>query len=323
MSVIYSEPTSQFVAYAKEVFQMEAEAITRLIPYLDNQFELTIRQILNSKGRLIVTGMGKSGLIGKKIVATFSSVGIPSLFLHSAEAFHGDLGLLIDGDMVIALSNSGETTEVLQLIPFINANNLPLIAITGNKDSTLARNAKYHLYIGVSREACPLDLAPTSSSTAMLVMGDAMAVALMRARNFQPKDFARLHPGGNLGRKLLTTVADIMSKENLPLIQEDADMISVIDNITMGKLGLVVIHDKDNKVIGIITDGDLRRILKSKGANAFRFKAKDFMITSPVTLPSNARLVDAEKLMLQHKITSLLVVENENLLGIVQIYSIS
>lgn len=278
--------------------------------------------MLNTKGRLVVTGMGKSGLIGRKIVATFASTGTPSIFLHPAEAFHGDLGMVTKGDVILAISKSGETSEILQLIPFFVYHQLPIIAISSKKESTLVQNSQYFLKVAVNQEACPLDLAPTASSTATLAMGDALAMALMKARNVQPADFAQFHPGGSLGKKLLTEVQTVMHRKNLPIITLDTKMEHLINLMTKGKLGLVVIQ-KAKKIVGIITDGDLRRVMRKEQDRFFNLTAQDFMTQQPLSILPTAKLHEAETMMIDKKITSLLVVREKELIGIVQIYQVA
>jgi len=308
--------------YAKEVFTIEAQAIQGLSAHLDGHFDAAVNLILSTKGKLVVTGIGKSGLIGRKMAATFASTGTPSFFLHPAEAFHGDLGMVSKEDILLAISKSGETSEILQLIPFFNQQKLPIIAISAERNSTLAKNAQYFLNVSVNQEACPLDLAPTASSTATLAMGDALAMALMKARNFQRADFAQFHPGGSLGRKLLTEVRAVMHQKNLPIIHPMTKMVDLINAMTKGKLGLVVIQEA-NKIVGIITDGDLRRVMKNKQTQFFQLTAKDFMTKNPMQIPSNCKIKTAEALMIDKKITSLLVVEKEQLVGVVQIYQVA
>lgn len=308
--------------YAKEVFSIEAQAIQQLSDHLDGQFDATINLILSAKGKLVVTGIGKSGLIGRKMAATFASTGTPSFFLHPAEAFHGDLGMVSKEDVLLAISKSGETSEILQLIPFFKKQKISIIAISAEQDSTLVKNAQCFLNVSVNKEACPLDLAPTASSTATLVMGDALAMVLMKARNFQRADFAQFHPGGSLGRKLLTEVKTVMHHKKLPIILPTTGIVELINTMTKGKLGLVVIQEA-NKIIGIITDGDLRRVMKQKQAQFFQLTANDFMTKNPIQIPSDCKIKEAEALMIDKKITSLLVVEKEQLVGIVQIYQVA
>ncbi|UQB41586.1 KpsF/GutQ family sugar-phosphate isomerase [Thiomicrospira microaerophila] len=310
---------SHHLEIAKSVFEIEAAAIENLSLLLDEQFEYAIDAILKSKGRVVVCGMGKSGLIGKKMVATFASTGTPSFFMHPGEAFHGDLGMISAQDVFLALSNSGETEELIRLLPFLRDNGNCIIAMSGNPSSTLAKNANYHLNIAVPKEACPLQLAPTSSTTATLVMGDALAVALMQARDFKPQDFARFHPGGSLGRKLLTRVRDEMATENLPIVSPDAPMLEVIHTMSNGRLGLCIVGEGE----GIITDGDLRRQLEINAAEIMKLRAKDIMTLKPRSIDADAMLADAENLMNQHKITSLLVTAKGKLAGVIQIYNLA
>lgn len=306
---------------AKNVFQIEAFEISNIANKLNSDFEETIRAILKSSGKVVVTGIGKSGIIGKKISATLSSTGTPSFFLHPAEAYHGDLGMVERDDIILLISNSGETDEVLRILPFFKSQGNITISITGNPQSTLAKNSDYHLDIGVSQEACPLQLAPTSSTTATLVMGDALAVVLMQLRNFQPKDFAQFHPGGNLGKRLITKVGDVMRKENLPICNPDTDMKSVIHKVTAGKLGLVIVMEK-NSIVGIITDGDLRRAMEKSEDQFFKLRAKDIMTTNPKVIDEDSKLVEANRIMEENKINSLLVVNRKRLVGVIQLYDI-
>ena len=306
---------------AKEVFAIEAQAIANLSKHLDHNFSDAIEAILNSNGKLIISGMGKSGIIGKKIAATMASTGTPSFFLHPGEAYHGDLGMIEPQDIVLLLSNSGETDEVLKLIPFLKTQHNIIIAMSGNIDSTLAKNATYHLNIAVEQEACPLQLAPTSSTTATLVMGDALAVTLMELRGFKDADFAQFHPGGSLGRRLLTTVKDVMRKENLPIIEPNTSIQELIQVVSNARLGLAVVMDGTG-VMGIVTDGDIRREMEEKEAVFFTLKAEDLMSLNPKYIDVKAKLKTAQELMTEFKVNSLLVVEDESLVGIVQIYDL-
>lgn len=310
------------LSIAKQVFEIEAQAIENLILQLDEQFELSVDAILHSTGRVVICGMGKSGLIGKKIMATLASTGTPCFFMHPGEAFHGDLGMVSPEDVFIALSNSGETEEVIRLLPFLKDNGNIIIAMTGRPDSTLAKNSDHHLNISVPKEACPLQLAPTSSTTATLVMGDALAIALMQARDFKPHDFARFHPGGSLGRKLLTKVKHEMRTGPLPIVTADANMKEVIHTMSDGRLGLCIVGEVE-AVEGIITDGDLRRHLDQDAAALMTKKAADIMTPKPKTIDANAKLSEAEELMNQVKIASLLVTEAEKLVGVIQIYDLN
>ena len=307
---------------AQEVFEIESKEIANLSKRLTDDFEKAINAILQSSGKLIVSGMGKSGIIGKKIAATLASTGTPSFFLHPGEAYHGDLGMIEKNDIVLLISNSGETDEVLKLIPFLKHQKNCTISMSGNDDSTLAKNTNYHLNIAVDKEACPLFLAPTSSTTATLVMGDALAVTLMKLRDFKEENFAKFHPGGSLGRRLLTTVGDVMKKKNLPIISSQATIKEVIQRISEGKLGLVVIID-NNKIIGIITDGDIRRTMESREKDFFNLKAEDLMSNHPKLIYESDKLISASTIMSQHKINSLLVVnESNDLVGVVQVYDL-
>ena len=307
---------------AQEVFEIESKEIANLSKRLTDDFEKAINAILQSSGKLIVSGMGKSGIIGKKIAATLASTGTPSFFLHPGEAYHGDLGMIEENDIVLLISNSGETDEVLKLIPFLKHQKNCTISMSGNDDSTLAKNTNYHLNIAVDKEACPLFLAPTSSTTASLVMGDALAVTLMKLRDFKEENFAKFHPGGSLGRRLLTTVGDVMKKKNLPIISSQAAIKEVIQRISEGMLGLVVIID-NNKIIGIITDGDIRRTMESREKDFFNLKAEDLMSIHPKLIYDTDKLISASNIMSQHKINSLLVVnESNDLVGVVQVYDL-
>ena len=306
---------------AKEVFKIESQSILELSKNLTNDFELSVNDILNSKGKLIISGMGKSGIIGKKIAATMASTGTPSFFLHPGEAYHGDLGMIEEEDIVLLISNSGETDEVLKLIPFLKAHGNKIIAMSGNINSTLAKNSTYHLNVSVKQEACPLQLAPTSSTTATLVMGDALAVALMKQRDFQATDFAQFHPGGSLGRRLLTRVEDVMKKDNLPIVSMESSIQIIISIISKARLGLVVVMDNKN-IQGIITDGDIRRAMEESQDIFFTLTALELMSKNPKTINGKEKLITAQALMTEAKVNSLLVVEESHLIGVVQIYDL-
>ncbi len=307
---------------AKDVFKIESQQILNLSNLLTNDFEEAVHAILGSKGKLIISGMGKSGIIGKKIAATLASTGTPSFFLHPGEAYHGDLGMIEKEDIVLLISNSGETDEVLKLIPFLKSQENVTISMSGNPQSTLGKNTNYHLNISVEKEACPLQLAPMSSTTATLVMGDALAVSLMKLKNFKDENFAKFHPGGSLGRRLLTKIEDVMKKENLPICNKNLSIKDVIHKITDGKCGLVVVLD-DNTIKGIITDGDIRRAMETNEDKFFSLKAKDLMSRNPKIIQSNEKLIKASEIMGSLKINSLLVVEeNTTFVGIVQMYDL-
>ncbi|EAI3960571.1 KpsF/GutQ family sugar-phosphate isomerase [Campylobacter jejuni] len=306
---------------AKEVFEKEAQAILDLATNLDENFNQAVNLMLNTKGRCIVSGMGKSGHIGAKIAATLASTGTPSFFIHPGEALHGDLGMLTSEDVLIAISNSGETEEILKIIPAIKKREIPLIVMCGKKNSTLVKQGDIFLNIAVEKEACPLQLAPMSSTTATLVMGDALAAALMKVKNFKPDDFALFHPGGSLGRKLLTKVKDLMVSSNLPIVHPDTEFNDLVDVMTSGKLGLCVVLENE-KLVGIITDGDLRRALKASDKPRFDFKAKEIMSINPKVVDADAMASEAEGIMLKHKIKEIIVGKEEKVVGIIQLYAI-
>lgn len=305
----------------KDVFLLEAKELKNLSNNIERDIENVVLSILNSKGKLIVSGMGKSGLIGKKIAATFASTGTPSFFLHPAEAYHGDLGMVEKDDILLLISNSGESDEVLRLLPFLKSQGNSTISMSGNPKSTLAKNTDYHLNIAIQQEACPLQLAPTTSTTATLVMGDALAVVLMKLRNFRENDFAKFHPGGSLGRRLLTNVESIMQKENLPICSKDTKVKELIHKIGSGKAGLVAVLDGE-KIIGIITDGDIRRAMERSEEKFFSLRAENLMSVNPKTVKFDQKFIVANEIMNRYKINSLLVVDDrDRFIGIVQVYS--
>ncbi|WP_461642365.1 KpsF/GutQ family sugar-phosphate isomerase [Labilibaculum euxinus] len=307
---------------AKEVFEIESKEIANLSNLLTEDFEYAVNAVFKTKGKFIISGMGKSGIIAKKIAATLASTGTPSFFLHPGEAYHGDLGMIEKDDIVLLISNSGETDEVLKLIPFLKLQENVTISMSGNPDSTLARNTNYHLNIAVQKEACPLQLAPTSSTTSTLVMGDAIAVALMKLRNFGDVNFAKFHPGGSLGRRLLTKVEDVMKKDNLPVSNKNSTIKEVINKITDGKCGLVVVVE-NNAIKGVISDGDIRRAMEIDEASFFALKAIDLMSKDPKTIGCDEKLIMASELMNKEKINSLLVTNFDNeFVGIVQMYDL-
>lgn len=312
----------QILDLARRTLDTEAQALRKMELTLGDPFVEAVENILANRGKLIVTGMGKSGLIGRKIAATLASTGTPSFFLHPGEAFHGDLGMISKEDIILALSYSGETDEILKIVPFIHANGNRLISMTGNPKSSLAENSDIHLDVSVEHEACILHLAPTTSTTAQIAMGDALAVALMKMRDFTSVDFARLHPGGSLGRRLLMTIGDVMRKENLPIVSADCSATEMIHAISKGGLGLIVLCT-DGKVEGIITDGDIRRAMERRQAEFFGIRAADIATMHPKTIRPGEKLIAAEKMMTKNKVTSLLVTdEEERLAGVIQIYDI-
>lgn len=303
-----------FIECAKSVFKIEAAAVADLVNKVDSNFKVAVENILNTKGRVIVCGMGKSGIVGRKIAATLTSTGTPSFFMHPGEAYHGDLGMVTSSDIFIAISNSGETQELLKLIPFLKDNKNFLISLTGNGRSTLALAANAHIDVGVFEEACPLKLAPTASTTATLAMGDALAVTLMKARDFRPENFARFHPGGSLGKRLLSRVEDEMLTENLPFVNSASSLLEVIQSITRGKLGLVIVSDVPG--YGVITDGDVRRLIERFKEKAFNITALDIMSKNPVSVSIGTRFEDAIGIMDTKQISSLLVVSNGSIVGV-------
>lgn len=307
-----------FIEIAKEVFEIESEAILELKGQLSEDFNAVVGCILKLKGHCVITGMGKSGHIAEKIAATLASTGTPSFFLHPGEALHGDLGMLTKEDAVIAISNSGESEEILRIIPIIKKREIPLIVMSGNPKSTMAKEGKYFLNVAVKKEACPLQLAPTSSTTATLAMGDAIAVALMKARGFKPENFAMFHPGGSLGRKLLTQVKDIMVSKELPIVNLETNFKDLITEMTSKRLGVCLVLD-NGRLVGIITDGDLRRALMD---NKFDSNAAEIMTKQPKTIQSDAMATQAESLMMESKIKELVVMEGEKVVGIVQLYEV-
>ncbi|MBS7565062.1 KpsF/GutQ family sugar-phosphate isomerase [Mucilaginibacter sp. Bleaf8] len=306
---------------AKRVFKDEIDSLQEVCNLIDEQFTQCVQAILQCRGKLVISGAGKSGLIGKKIAATLSSTGTSSFFMHPGEAFHGDLGMIGPGDLVVLISYSGETDELLKIIPFLKWNKNVVISITGNPQSTIAKNTDYHLNVHITHEACPLKLAPTSSTTATLVMGDALAVALMEAREFQSEDFARFHPGGSLGRKLLVKVKDLMRTDGLPFISEDASFTELLLCMSEGRLGMVIIGEPSN-IKGIITDGDLRRAL-IRNPDPISLKPLDMMTADPIIIAEDEYISNAEQLMIDRKIATILVgsPEHRSVTGTYQIYN--
>lgn len=306
---------------AKKCFQDEAQAILDMIPKLDDNFSRAIELIIESKGKFIVTGVGKSGHIGAKIASTLASTGTPAFFVNPLDAFHGDLGMIGKGDVVLAISNSGQTDELLRFIPLLKEREIPIISMTGNPASLLAKYSDCHLNVAVEREACPLNLAPTSSTTATLAMGDAIACALMTVRNFQAKDFAQFHPGGSLGRRLLSRVKDYMTTENLPVVTRESKISDTLMQISRTKMGIAAVIE-NNRIIGVVTDGDIRRTMQRDQEHFFKLTVKDLMNSTPKLINENAKLSDAEEVMRCHNIKSLLVVDNEErLVGVIDTFS--
>jgi arabinose-5-phosphate isomerase len=296
---------------AREVLEIEAAAITALIARLDQDFQRAVDLILACHGRVTVSGIGKSGHIARKIASTMSSTGTPAYFVHPAEASHGDLGMITRDDVFIALSNSGESAELLAIVPLIKRQGAKLISLTGNPDSTLAREADAHLYAGAEKEACPLNLAPTASTTAALALGDALALALMQAKGFSRDEFARSHPGGALGRRLLTHVRDVMrSGAEAPRIPDTAMLSDAILEMSRGRMGITAILDREERVLGIFTDGDLRRTLQ-KGVDLHGTPIASVMTRGPRTISPDKLAAEAVQIMERHKVNQLLVVDRE------------
>ncbi len=309
---------------AKKVLRIEAEAVAALAERLNSDFEKAIEIIFNSKGRVVVTGMGKSGLIGKKIAATLASTGTPSFFLHPAEASHGDLGMVTSRDVIIAISNSGETEELIDLLPVLKRFNVSLISMTGSPSSTLAKNSDVNLNISVKAEACPFGLVPTSSTTATLAMGDALAVAILTKKGFKEEDFANYHPGGSLGKRLLIKVKDLMhTEEALPVISPFVNMTQAVIEISSKRLGITIIADENKKILGVITDGDLRRGIEKWGKDLFDMKPTDIMIKNPKTILEYELATKALSIMERYSITSLVVPDDFGAAkGIIHIHDI-
>ena len=308
--------------YAIQCIRDEAEALLELIPQIDDNFDAAVSMMFNCHGKIIITGVGKSGHIGAKIAATLSSTGTPAFYVNPLDIFHGDLGVMTSDDVVLALSNSGQTDELLRFIPMVRHMHVPLIAMTGNEHSLLAKYSDIHLKCRVTKEACPLNLAPTSSTTAALAMGDAIAIALMPVRKFKPRDFAQFHPGGELGKRLLTTAADVMRSEDMPIIPEDMHLGEAIIHVSKGKLGLGVSLSPDNTVTGLITDGDIRRAMERWQAQFFDRTVSDIMTRSPKTVLPTTKITEILRIMHKYKIHTVLVVDtNQHLVGIVDHYS--
>lgn len=308
-------------AYAAQCLRDEAQALLDLIPQLDQHFDQAVEMMFHCTGKIIVTGVGKSGNIGAKIAATLSSTGTPAFFINPLDVYHGDLGVMTSNDVILALSNSGQTDELLRFIPAILRRNVPIIGMSRNPQSLLAKYSNAHITVKVAKEACPLNLAPTSSTTAALAMGDALAVALMQVRNFKPKDFAQFHPGGELGKRLLTTAQDVMRTNDLPILPGNMHLSEAIIHVSKGKLGLGVALEK-GQIAGLITDGDIRRAMEKWQAEFFNKTVADIMTTHPKTVLPTTKITDIEAIMQQYKIHTVLVAdEQKKLLGVVDHYS--
>ncbi|MBQ4393473.1 MAG: KpsF/GutQ family sugar-phosphate isomerase [Prevotella sp.] len=307
--------------YGIQAIRDEAQALLDLIPKMDSQFERAVELMLHCQGKVIVTGVGKSGHIGAKIAATLASTGTPSFFINPLDVYHGDLGVMAHGDVVLAISNSGQTDELLRFIPMVLHNDIPIIGMSGNPQSLLAKYSTCHLNVGVEKEACPLNLAPTSSTTAALAMGDALAIALMQRRDFRPQDFAHLHPGGELGKRLLTTAQDVMRSDDLPTLSPQMQLGEAIILVSKGKLGLGVAVS-EGRIVGLITDGDIRRATERWQADFFTHTVEDIMTRKPKCAGLHTKITEIQHIMQTHKIHSVLVVDDAHrLLGVVDHYS--
>lgn len=310
----------KIISSVKETIKIESKAIANLSEFIDNQFAEAVTYIYNSNGRVIITGIGKSANIAQKIVATLNSTGTPAIFMHAADAIHGDLGIIQENDVVICISKSGNTPEIKVLVPLIKNTNNKVIALTSNTDSFLANQADYVLNAYVEKEACPNNLAPTTSTTAQLVIGDALAIALLNLKNFSSKDFAKYHPGGALGKKLYLRVHDIVGKNECPKVTKDASLKDVIIEISAKRLGATAVVEGD-KVIGVITDGDLRRML-AKSQDISTITAVDIMTKSPKTIASDVLAIEALDVLESHGITQLLVEDNGQYKGVIHLHDL-
>lgn len=315
---------TDLIRQAKDVLKTEAEAIAALIERVDKTFIDAVEIIFSCKGKVIVTGMGKSGLIGKKMAATFASTGTPAFFLNPAEGSHGDIGMVTKGDVVIAISNSGETEEIIMILPLLQRLNIKVISLTGNLNSTLAKASDVVLNVSVREEACPMGLVPTASTTATLAMGDALAVALLSKRGFKEEDFAFFHPGGSLGKKLIISVKDLMyTGDTLPIVSPQALMSKAVVEISSKRLGVTIVAEADKKLLGIITDGDVRRGIERWGKKFFDMKAEKVMTKNPKTISEKELAAKALSVMEKHSITSLVVPDEEGRVkGIIHLHDI-
>lgn len=307
---------------ATKCLRDESQALLDLIPKLDENFDGVISLIYKCKGHVVVSGVGKSGHIAAKIAATLASTGTPSIYVNPLDALHGDLGMITDSDMALLISNSGMSDEILCMASFLEERKIPIASLVGNPESLLARHSAYHINVSVGKEACPLNLAPTSSTTAAMAMGDALACVLIELRHFKARDFAKFHPGGTLGKKLVTTVKDVMYTENLPIIPPDMKLVDALIMISSGKLGLGVVMVGDT-IEGIITDGDIRRAVEGAKSNFLNLTVSDAMTKHPKTINPEAKLTQIQYMFHKNKIHSLLVVDKDNhLLGIVDYFAI-
>jgi arabinose-5-phosphate isomerase len=311
----------KILSIAQRTLQIEAETISNLTTTIGHQFVESVKAIFESKGRVIVSGIGKSAIIAQKIVATFNSTGTPAIFMHAADAIHGDLGIIQQNDIVLCISKSGETSEIKILVPLLRNIKIPLIAMVCNEQSYLAKNANHLIYIPVSKEADPNNLAPTASTTAQLAIGDAVATALLAVRGFTPIDFAQYHPGGILGKQLYLRVHDLYRHNECPSVFTEADIRSTIIEMTSKRLGTTAVIDPDGKLKGIITDGDLRRMLE-KETDITKLKAKDIMTPNPRTIESDTLAIHALEILRNNSITQLLIVKNETYVGVIHLHDL-
>lgn len=318
--MVANERLTHVREYAVQCIKDEAHAVMELLPQLDDNFDKAVALMYGCHGKVIVTGVGKSGHIGAKIAATLSSTGTPSFFINPLDVYHGDLGVMTKDDVVLAISNSGQTDELLRFIPMVLHMNIPIIGMSGNPGSLLAKYSTVHLHVQVEKEACPLNLAPTNSTTTTLVMGDALAVALMRVRDFKPRDFAQFHPGGELGKRLLTTAYDVMRTDDMPVVPPTMHLGEAIIHVSKCKLGLAVAV-VDDKIVGLITDGDIRRAMEKWQAEFFDRTVSDIMTRTPKVVSPQTKISDIQNIMNKYKIHSVLVVDDNNrLLGVVDHY---
>lgn len=318
--MVANERLTHVREYAVQCIKDEAQAVMELLPQLDDNFDKAVALMYGCHDKVIVTGVGKSGHIGAKIAATLSSTGTPSFFINPLDVYHGDLGVMTKDDVVLAISYSGQTDELLRFIPMVLHMNIPIIGMSGNPGSLLAKYSTVHLHVQVEKEACPLNLAPTSSTTATLVMGDALAVALMRVRDFKPRDFAQFHPGGELGKRLLTTAYDVMRTDDMPVVPPTMHLGEAIIHVSKCKLGLAVAV-VDDKIVGLITDGDIRRAMEKWQAEFFDRTVSDIMTRTPKVVSPQTKISDIQNIMNKYKIHSVLVVDDNNrLLGVVDHY---
>jgi len=306
---------------AAQCLRDEAQALLDLVPQIDEQFDKVVELIYQCKGHVVVTGVGKSGHVGAKMAATFASTGTPSIFINALDALHGDLGMIMQEDVLLLISHSGNSDELLRIIDSVEGSGIPVVSMTGSGESIIARHSQFHILVGVKKEACPLNLAPTSSTTATLAMGDALAIALMEKRKFKANDFAKYHPGGSLGHQLVTRVRDVMYTENFPVIPPDMRLIDAIIDISRGKLGLGVVM-RDGELLGIITDGDIRRAVEGQKQNFQNVVVGEVMTRHPKTIAPDAKLTQVKYMFNKYKIHSLLVLDKEKkLVGIVDYFA--